>query len=126
MKLGHYILDDDHNIIEVDLLTWGRWLEKAKDVRRVKQDFIEDSLLKIEYNVSTVFLGIDHNFSDDDGPPVLFETMIFGEAGEEYCDRCCTWDEAIEMHNKALRHLKGILLEREEYELIEKIDKALK
>jgi hypothetical protein len=31
--------------------------------------------------VSTVFLGLDHNFGMN-GPPILFETMVFGPAEE--------------------------------------------
>jgi hypothetical protein len=63
--------------------------------------------------VSTVFLGIDHAFFD--GPPLLFETMIFGAervaytfGGRErtfpeeiYQWRYHTWDEAIEGHQAA-------------------------
>lgn len=52
------------------------------------------------YSVSTVFLGIDHNFSDC-GDPLLFETMIFDKDWNSlYCERCSTWAEA-EVHHKA-------------------------
>lgn len=57
--------------------------------------------------VSTVFLGIDHNFYDSDGPPLLFETMIFGGPHDQYQDRCSTWEQAHAMHNKAVRVAKG-------------------
>ena len=59
--------------------------------------------------VSTVFLGLDHSFGS--GPPVLFETMIFGPArdGRDYPEayevdgleemyRYCTEPEAIMGH----------------------------
>jgi hypothetical protein len=55
------------------------------------------------YTISTVFLGIDHQFLSD-GPPILFETMIFGgkfDSGE-YQTRCSTWAEAEIMHQKAV------------------------
>jgi hypothetical protein len=29
-------------------------------------------------SVSTVWLGIDHSFWDDDGPPLIFETLVSG------------------------------------------------
>ena len=35
------------------------------------------------------------------GPPILFETMIFGGPEDQYTDRCSTWDEAVKMHEKA-------------------------
>lgn len=43
--------------------------------------------------VSTVFLGLDHNFQGV-GPPVLWETMVFGggydEAQERYTDEAAS------------------------------------
>ena len=52
--------------------------------------------------VSTVFLGLDHNHWGR-GPPLLFETMIFGaKDGSEYQERCSTWEEAEEMHKRAV------------------------
>lgn len=51
-----------------------------------------------------MFLGLDHQFGD--GPPLLFETMVFkGEsafAGEEFCERCSTWTEAEAMHQRGV------------------------
>lgn len=59
--------------------------------------------------VSTVFLGIDHNHTDE-GPPLLFETMIFVNLTKstygEYQRRCSTWTEAEEMHRKAVQTAK--------------------
>lgn len=50
--------------------------------------------------VSTIFLGFDHRY--DDGPPILFETMLFYENDmEEYQKRCSTYAEALVMHQKA-------------------------
>ena len=59
-----------------------------------------------DVRISTVFLGLDHSFSGD-GPPVLFETMIFGGRLDEFQDRCCTWDEAEAMHAEAVRQVRG-------------------
>lgn len=53
--------------------------------------------------VSTVWLGLDHNFSGI-GPPVIFETMIFG-GGEEWEDsqwRYSTEAEALAGHQAAI------------------------
>jgi hypothetical protein len=60
--------------------------------------------------VSTVFLGLDHNFGfGSDSDAVLFETMIFTDEGPDeglsdlpYCDRYRTWGEAEKGHQKAL------------------------
>lgn len=52
--------------------------------------------------VSTVFLGIDHNFSMV-GPPVLWETMVFGcpEGGklDQYCNRYTSAKDAKRGHH---------------------------
>jgi hypothetical protein len=51
--------------------------------------------------VSTVFLGLDHNYSLD-GPPLLYETMIFGGEHDQYQERYATRDEALAGHRAAL------------------------
>ena len=40
-----------------------------------------------------MFLRLNHNFLRE-GPPILFETMIFGGRHDEFLNRCATWDEA--------------------------------
>jgi len=94
----HWILDG-HDIVETDLMTWAMWFETAD--RRVANDHVGDK------RVSTVFLGIDHNFGDE-GPPLLFETMVFGEGSfsEQACDRYSTWEEAVEGHARMVDSLK--------------------
>lgn len=53
--------------------------------------------------VSTVWLGLDHNFSET-GPPLIFETMIFGRGGSdiEYCERYPTEEAALAGHDQAV------------------------
>lgn len=89
-----YILDENNNPIpEPDLMKWGKWLQTAK--RHVADDEAND------VRVSTVFLGLDHSFGQ--GPPILYETMIFGGEHDGYQDRYATRAEAIEGHKKALK-----------------------
>jgi hypothetical protein len=47
-------------------------------------------------------MGLDHSFGGE--LPILFETMIFGppKGDETYCERCGTWEEAIDMHEQAV------------------------
>lgn len=69
-----YILEPDGSIREEpDLLKWAEWMaaENFESHRRIALDQVGS------YEVSTVFLGQDHNFSGK-GPPILFETMTFG------------------------------------------------
>jgi hypothetical protein len=92
MGHGQYILIGHEAVHEPNLLFWGQWCyETANSDRIVKQDYIGGIF------VSTVFLGLDHNWLPG-GPPVLFETMVFGGRMDMYQDRCCTWEEAEQMH----------------------------
>ncbi len=59
-------------------------LRTGVDLWRVDETIIGQA------RVSTVFIGLDHRFSGE-GPPVLFETMIFGGKLDEFQNRCCTW-----------------------------------
>lgn len=52
--------------------------------------------------VSTVWLGLDHTFSGE-GPPLIFETMVFpskGDFSETYCERYSTLEEARAGHER--------------------------
>ena len=94
---GYYILNDHNEPVEChNLMQWGEWLQKAN--RIVKQDKVG----KVgEVLVSTVFFGLDHSFGS--GPPLLFETMIFGGERDGYQERCSTWAEAEKMHQEAMQ-----------------------
>jgi hypothetical protein len=67
--------------------------------RFIASDYICDGKI----HVSTVFLVIDHSFLKDDSAQILFETMIFGlEPLSDYQERCSTYEQALQMHQKAL------------------------
>src|SRR5579872_1108631 len=84
-----YILDG-REVKSVDLMTWARGSENHD--RRI--DFT--NLGKVR--VSTVFLGLDHNFLGK--RPHIFETMVFGrfDTLDLYCKRYSTYDEAEDGH----------------------------
>lgn len=93
-----YILDANGNAVrEPDLITWARWYEAAD--RRVALDRIGDT------KVSTVFLSMDHNFGLD-GPPVLWETMIFGGKHDQYQERYTSREDALRGHAAAVEMAK--------------------
>lgn len=81
-----------------DLLAWGRELEKAD--RRVAADMLPDGV-----RVSTVFLGLDHGFGE--GPPILYETMVFGGPSDGDCERYSTRAEALAGHAAVVARLKA-------------------
>jgi hypothetical protein len=106
---GYYILGgkDEHEPIPVDFLSWGQWFGEAGAARVVAQEQIG------RYFVSTIFLGLNHNFASmlrqgGDCRPYLFETMIFldGESGD--CWRCATWEEAEAQHAAVLATVKAL------------------
>lgn len=95
--MNKYILEGKKPVPVSDLLVWGHWFESA--------DRIVAKTTVGKLKVSTVFLGLDHNWGE--GPPALFETMIFGIDDDEYQTRCSTWEEAEAQHAEAVRIAQG-------------------
>jgi len=94
----YYILKDQ-KIVAVDLTTWAKWLEKNNANRHVKDEKIGD------VRVSTVFLGLDHQWGD--GPPLLFETLVFEGELDGDMERYSTWDEAEVGHAEMVERVKS-------------------
>lgn len=92
--MNRYILDGKTPVRCDDLATWAKWLGKAE--RHVAKSGDPDKVW-----VSTVFLGLDHNYFGAGGQPILFETMIFGGEHDQHQTRCSTWTEAEKMHKNA-------------------------
>jgi hypothetical protein len=59
-------------------------------------------------DVSTVFLCLDHGHSLD-GPPILFETMVFGGPMNDWQRRYATWDEAMAGHRETVALVRKAL-----------------
>jgi hypothetical protein len=88
---------EGHQPKRVDnLYVWARWRAELGNGNRVAEDHIGD------VRVSTMFRGINHALFDD-GPPLLFETIIFGGPHHMYQRRCATWTEAELCHSEAVR-----------------------
>lgn len=108
----HYILEDKKPVPCEDLITWAKWLEKADRV--VKKDNVYQKDGKVM--VSTVFLGLDHSFGQ--GPPLLFETLVFEGSLDGEMDRYSTWAEAEKGHEimlqKVVRHSEYVNLNLKE------------
>lgn len=71
------------------------------DARRVARTRVAP-----DCHVSTVFLGLDHNFTGK-GPPLLFETMVFGGRLDGDYQRTSTWDEAVKAHEAAVARARA-------------------
>lgn len=109
-KPRYYILDDNNKPIPSDILGFSKFCEEewskyaAGKVSKivVKKDEVKDK------EVSTVFLGLDHNYINK-GAPLVFETMVFNLGGgclEIYCERYSTYEEALAGHQKAVQWVK--------------------
>jgi hypothetical protein len=90
-----YVLNEKGEPVEVEHFPAELYEAKNED-RQVALTELESA------SVSTVFLGIDHGFSD--GPPVLFETMSFPDETQE---RYHTLKEAIAGHRRHVTRLFG-------------------
>ena len=94
---GTYILVDGEPR-EADLMTWATWFESAdRIIARTEQGGVM---------VSTVFLGVDHNFSPE-GAPVLWETMVIGgplDGEQEYYTSVAAAQDG---HEKTVERVKA-------------------
>lgn len=114
-RLHYYILggEDGHEPVGVeDFMEWALWWEEAikdfdanlrvdKTIVEPPTRFDEDGNALDGVYVSSVFLGIDHNWFDR-GPAIVFETMIFGGAMSDHQWRAATWQDAQENHRRAV------------------------
>lgn len=91
----------DGNVIGLE--EWGRMYETGE--RIVAQTDLPGGCW-----VSTVLLGLDHNFMDPGNPPIIFETMVF-ESHENMTDLDCrrysTKEEAEIGHDAAVTRWTG-------------------
>lgn len=96
--MRHYKLVDHKPVLVEDLMEWAAWFETAQ--RHVAHDQIAPRI-----RVSTIFLGLDHNFVGA-GLPILFETMVFGGLLDGLQERYHTWEEAEKGHAIILAQVK--------------------
>lgn len=96
-----WVLDDARRVVRGSLADWMAMKVDFENRCRVASTFVGDS------HVSTVFLGVNHNFLDDDHP-ITFETMIFAPGRAEVIGHYATWEEAEAGHAKAVASLGGL------------------
>lgn len=126
--MGYYVLDKDNNAVAWPDQKMLQWAMANDELRRegrniVKQEQIGENFL------STVFLGLDHNWTfraHGTGSPHIFETMAFGPPNEEggiwigerfyectlgedfHMVRYSTWQEALEGHEITAQWMRTI------------------
>lgn len=97
---GQFILKNGEPERCNDLSAWGRFMSDDA-ARRVGRDEFDGGY------VSTVFLGLDHNFSAR-GAPLLWETMIFGGPHDGWQDRYTSRADALAGHLKAVEMAQAV------------------
>lgn len=101
--LAKYIMISDGRYAPcAHLFLWGSWFEDVRN-RQVETTDLPDGR-----RVSTIFLGLDHNWYDDD-LPVLFETMVFKDANYNghYQQRYTSKHDALVGHATLVERLSG-------------------
>lgn len=100
----YYILNADKTVSKVEYaLEWAKQFEFLQDQRIVAL-----TIVPYKGRVSTVFLGIDHNWGD--GPPILFETMVFSGPFDQEQLRYRAYDEALRGHEMVVKMVKSVPL----------------
>lgn len=92
-RYEYYLTDVFGNITPTDdTEEFGRWIKYADRQIGLTRIF--------GITISTVALGINYNFGE--GEPDIFETMIFGGAENQYCERYSTIKQAETGHKEAV------------------------
>lgn len=101
MSHGQYILDESGEPIKCESLKeWGEWMGRID--RSVVQTILDTGT-----RISTVFLGLDHGHGS--GPPLLYETMVFGGPMNQEEQRYSTRREALAGHAR----MQAVVTEQE-------------
>lgn len=89
----HFIIGANGEGVPASLEAWARFMESGP-ARQLERTEIGDVC------ISTVFLGLDHNYGE--GPPLIWETMIFGGPHSDHQERASTRAEALACHAAAV------------------------
>lgn len=104
--LPYYTLDKDNNAVPgtlAEYVAWTKGLNKDTDLLRWTKQ-VDDTTID-DSRISTVFLGIDHNWGA--GPPVLWETMVFGGELDQEQVRYRSHDAAVVGHKVMVKRVKA-------------------
>lgn len=85
----------DRNRHPITLAEWSVLIERGNDYRRIARTVVDDVV------VSTVWLGLNHNW-DLQGEPLIFETMVFGGSLAEHQWRYATEAQARAGHKRVV------------------------
>lgn len=106
-----------------DLHEWAAWYERSSIERTVARSTVGP------FRVSTVFLGLDHQYDPTQAEPHLFETMVFDSEnvkelhGDQYEEevwpltrRCGTWECAEHDHREVVEEVRKMIADGKGYD----------
>ena len=102
----HYVEDvlDPRGWRPVDVMVWAEMFEDFA-IRRVGQTTIYR--FGVHVWISTMFLGLDHQWGE--GPPLLYETMVFGGPDhDDYLERETSRSDAAWTHEIAVQQQRDL------------------
>lgn len=97
--MNYYKLNLDHSVEKLQEGTYPLIGDLSSAHKHVGDDTVNDQ------RVSTVFLHFDHDLLNEYEQPILFETMIFGGAYDQYQRRYSTYAEAQTAHHQIVKAL---------------------
>ncbi len=83
----------------VNLMVWAKFMEQPPANRVVARDKTPKGIL------STIFMGLDHNFADPGNPPLLFESVLIRKPRNRLIERYSTYEQAEQGHQIILEAL---------------------
>lgn len=98
MPLSYY-LNEDKSVSPCNLYQWAK--QQHLEIPHIGCDIVNDKV------VSTIWLGINHNWDDSDSNPLIFETVVFDkDANSFHQERYSTYAEALKGHQDAIQWVK--------------------
>ena len=87
----------------MEMLEWANLFEKRREDLSPESWWRKRTEVGADLEVSTVWLGLNHRWSD--GPPLIWETMIFGGDHDLQCWRYSSRQAAYDDHERIVRAL---------------------
>lgn len=98
----HYILEGQ-TVRKASFIEWAQWMEENGPSRTLALDSIATDI-----QVSTVFLGLDHNLLKAGNKPLLFETLVFGGKANGQMRRYSTYSQALAGHIEVVEEVMSL------------------
>lgn len=114
MNHTFWILTKDKQIQPVNAQEYIKWVKITTIAQKENHDHLRVAESRVgvlgEIWISTVFMGVNHRFGE--GPPLLFETLVFSESHKQIdgmCMRTSTWAEAEIAHQDMVERVQDRL-----------------